>query len=55
MNPLIWFLWAVLTLMAGAFLYDINSYGAPSIMTWTLWFFGVHGFVEYILNQYRRA
>ena len=52
-NKMLWFAWAVLNSVLGAYFHDIG-YGS-SVLVWTFWVFAGVGFAEYIMSKFKEV
>ena len=53
MNKMIWFGWAVVNSVLGAYFHDIG-YGS-SVLVWTFWGFAGVGLAEYIVSKFKEV
>jgi len=52
-NKMIWFAWAVVNSVLGAYFYDIG-YGSSALVC-TLWIFAGVGLAEYIVSKFKEV
>ncbi len=53
MNRMVWFAWAVVNSVLGAYFYDIG-YGYSALVC-TLWVFAGVGWAEYIVSKFKEV